>query len=113
MKSLDRLKEDIDNTASKDPCPLTAMQASAIVHNLITIASKQESIEESIEEMQADISKICLESARRSGFKQGAGFWFKAGAVAMTVAVGGGLLILVALITGNVDIAAFTGAVIK
>lgn len=86
-------------------CPLTAVQAATIIHALNDISKDQVEIKATQALLQLAITDMRLENARQTGFKQGAGFWFKAGAAAMVVSIGSGFLMIVAIVTGKVDIA--------
>jgi hypothetical protein len=85
-------------------CPLTAMQAAAIILTLKEISSEQTKIKLKLSELELATANQRLDNARKEGYNQGAGFWFKAGAAAMVAMIGGTLIVIVGVLMGKVDL---------
>lgn len=120
MLSRKQIVDDINQKISSggsnpSECPLTAIQATIIMHTLDQIHSEQADVKSTLALIQLAISEMRLENARQTGYKQGAGFWFKLGAGTMVVTLLGGVALVVAAMSGHIDLASLLklGEVVK
>ena len=103
---------EVTTKNKNEQCPLSQLQASAVIHNLNSMSEDINALEVSTAIVEETVSKMVLENAKQNGFKQAAGFWFKAGAITMTIVLVGLLLIMLALLIGGVDLVSFLGFII-
>lgn len=85
-------------------CPITAIQAAAMLLSLKDLKAQTMEVKLQLSKVELAIVDQGLANARKEGYKQAAGLWFKVGVSVAALSLIGGVILILSVAFGNLDL---------